>query len=242
MVTKDTILRQLSKTGNSIADKFDEIYKSEIDVLAQEMAISYELLLKMINEKSEELSNNDFQSALLYWTALNSILSAIDLLRRGYTKEPQMIMRNVLEILAVAYGFHENPNRYQNFMANPKKFGATRSITIIKKVHPIIGQWYGMLSDFTHVSSLHILPHKADYGLCVGGIFDPEDQHIMNINLMSIIGTLDVLNSVLELTFLPYISTPRFWKETEPDTYTYHPNKQRVKLVMGSMGRSINSL
>jgi len=242
MVTKSTVLRQLTTTSNQIAQKFDEIHRSDIDVIAQELAISYDILLTAINDQEDKLSDNDFQSALLYWSALNSILSAVDLLRRGYMKEPQMLIRNSLEVFAVAYDFHINPERYDDFIANPKKFESTRSIFEIKKVHVIIGQWYGMLSNsFTHVSHLHIVPHKNTCGLCVGGILEVEDQSMMKIEIMATIGTLDVLSSVLELTFVSRITSPRYWKQVADGAYKYIPNKNRVSQVVREIKQALDS-
>ena len=244
MTSKEIILRQLQSTSNEIALKFDEKYKSDLDVVAQELATSYNILLEIIHKDKDCVPDNDFQGALLYWVALNSVLASLELSRRGYTKEPQMIMRNVLEIFAVAYNFHINPNLYQQFITNPdKKFDSSKSITEAKKVHNIIGQQYGMLSQFfTHVGHIHILPHKVTNGLCVGGMFDPNDQSVVNINLMAITGTLDILNSLLELTFIQHIVNSRFWKKIDDATYEYTPNIERTKQIMESMKQSIDSL
>ena len=243
MTSKEIILRQLQSTSNEIALKFDENYNSGLSIVAQELAVSYNILLEIVNKDKDHIPDNDFQSALLYWTALNSVLASLELLRRGYTKEPQMIMRNVLEIFAVAYNLHTNPSLYQQFITNPdKKFNSAKSITEAKKVHDIIGQQYGMLSQFfTHVGPLHVLPHKATNGLCVGGMFDPDNHAIVNINLMAITGTLDILNSLLELTFIQHINS-RFWKKIDDTTYEYTPNGERTKQIMESMKQSIDSL
>jgi len=247
MTSKEIILRQIQSTSNEIALKFDEKYKSDLGVVTQELATSYNILLKIIHKDKDCVPDNDFQSALLYWTALNSVLASLELLRRGYTKEPQMIMRNVLEIFAVAYNFHTDPSlyqQYQQFITNPdKKFDSAKSITEAKKVHNIIGQQYGMLSKtFTHVGTLHCSPHKITSGLCVGGMFDLDDQSIVNINLMAITGTLDILNSLLELTFIQHITNSRFWKKINSTTYEYILNRKLTEQIMESMKQSIDSL
>lgn len=243
MTSKEIILRQLQSTSNEIALKFDENYNSDLDIMAQELATSYNILLEIVNKDKDHIPDNDFQSALLYWTALNSVLASLELLRRGYTKEPQMIMRNVLEIFAVAYNFHTNPCLYQQFITSDKKFDSAKSITEAKKVHSIIGQQYGMLSQFfTHVGLIHVLPHKVTNGLYVGGMFDPDNHAIVNINPMAITGTLDILNSLLELTFIQHITNSRFWKKIDDPTCEYTPNKERTEQIMKSMKQSIDSL
>jgi hypothetical protein len=155
-----------------------------------------------------------------------------------------MLIRNALETFAVAYDFHENPEHYKTFMSNPKKFDSTRSIAEIKKVHTFIGQLYGQLSSqFTHISGLHILPHKVtNGGLYIGGMLDPNDQSIVDMEIASIIATLDILNSVLELTFLPYIENPRFWKIIDENSCKYVPNNERTAQLMDRIKKSIDSL
>lgn len=245
MTSKEIILRQLQSTSNEIALKFDENYKDALGAVAQELAISYNILLKIVHKGKKHIPDNDFQSALLYWTALNSVLASLELLRRGYTKEPQMIMRNVLEVFAVAYNFHTNPSLYQKFIINSnKKFYSTKEIIReVKKVHNIIGWQYGNLSKFfTHVGPLHVLPHKVTNGLCIGGMFDPDNHAIVNINLMAITGTLDILNSLLELTFVQHIANSRFWNRIDSTTYKYTHDKKRAEQIMKSMKQSIDSL
>ncbi|MFH1769921.1 MAG: hypothetical protein ABH833_04685 [Parcubacteria group bacterium] len=243
LIRKEAILESLQSTSSEIAEKFDKMYSDDLSILAQELSVSYSILHKVINKENPQLPDNDFQSALLYWKALNSIIAAMELLRRGYRNETQELMRNLLEVFAVAYDFHKNPSRYKEFINNPKRFKTKHSIATIKKVHPFIGMTYGMLSEsFTHVSALHVVPHEIDDGLCVGGMFDPKNQAIVKINLLSIIGTLDILNSVLELTFLKHIQTPRFWIAIDTDNYKYTPNNERSQRVMDEMKKAIDSL
>jgi hypothetical protein len=69
-----------------------------------------------------KISDADFQSALLFWTALNAYLVAVELFRRGYNKEPQMLIRNVLEIFSAAYDIHANPEKLDMLRKGRKDF------------------------------------------------------------------------------------------------------------------------
>lgn len=239
MIDRDTILKNLQAGSNDIAGEFDALHIQKITELAEELATSYETLKLLIDKADDDptrLNDTDFQSALFYWSALNTIFSAIDLLRRGYSKEPQMLMRNALETFSAAYDLHVHPEKLTQLLEG-KRFGSTASITEAKKVHKIIGQWYGMLSEeFTHVGRLHLVPHHVINGqLAMGGHFDANDQTIAKINLLIITGTLDVLDSLLELTFITYVPHPRFWIKADGDTYTHQPNKERVQSILDEM-------
>ena len=213
-----------------------------LEIFAEELAASYAILLAVANSE-DKLTDNDFQSSLMYWGALNTILGSIELLRRGYTNEPQVLMRNALEAFAVAWDFHINPERYKEFMTNVEKFKSTLSITAASKVHKIIGEWHGLLSQtFTHIRHAHSLPHKVKDRLYVGGKFESDDQAVTKMCVAMIMGNIDVLNSLLELTFITRIAKLRFWERTSVDTYKYTPNNTRMAKVMNKVRESVESL
>ncbi|MFA5359032.1 MAG: hypothetical protein WC310_04425 [Patescibacteria group bacterium] len=245
MILKDTILNQLHSTSNGIAKEFDAIYSQELSEFAEEMAISYQILHDIINRDDQsKISDADFQSALLFWTALNTYLSALELFRRGYSKEPQMLIRNVLEIFSAAYDIHANPEKLEVLRNNPKKFDSKKSINIVKEINPTIAQMWGNLSSwFSHVSILHTVPHRTA-PLCIGGFFNSGDQDATFCGLLAPLNlTLDVLNSTLEFTFISEVSNPRFWKQLTSDTYAFSNPKtsiERGERIMEKMEKILN--
>jgi len=231
MITKDTLFNQLRSTSNKIAQEFDILYSQEISDIAEELAISYQILFDILNKEDQsKTSDNDFQSALLFWTALNTYLSGVELFRRGYSKEPQMIMRNVLEIFASAYDIHIHPEKFNILQNDPKNFDSKKSIAAVKGIHPVIGNMYGHLSDkFSHVSEVHTVPHYSKNPFCIGGLFDSNERKVTICSLLPILTlTLNVLNSVIEITFINEISDSRFWKTGADGIYQYSPSKKII--------------
>jgi hypothetical protein len=160
----------------------------------------------------------------MYWTALNTVMGAIELFRRGYSKEPQALIRNAVEIFSAAYDIHINPDKLEVLQKTPKKFDSTDSISEAKKAHMIIGQMYGVLSEsYTHVSLMHTVPHKSKSALCIGGLFDPEEQKYSFMIIPIISLATDVLSSLLELTFIKEVSDLRHWEKISEDSYNFKP-------------------
>jgi len=244
MITKETILKQLNFTSDDIVKEFSNLYLQEISEVAEEMAISYKILHDIINrEDQSKISDADFQSAFFFWTALNTYLGAIELFRRGYNKEPQMLIRNVLEVLSAAYDIHINPEKLDILRNRPKDFDSKQSIKIAKKIHPVIAQMWGKLSgSFSHVSVFHTMPHKTA-PLCIGGLFDPKDQKAIICGMLPpLYLTLDILSSILELTFIKEISDSRFWKQISLDSYKYSipkKNRRRGEKLMEKMKKEL---
>ena len=244
---KENILKNLQIGSDAIAKEFDVIHTEDLAKIAEELAAAYQTLQGLLNKGDDDptrLNDADFQSALIYWSALNTIFSGVDLLRRGYLKEPQMLMRNALESFSAAYDIHVNPEKRDQLLQGSKKFDSTDSIAEAKKIFPIIGMWYGMLSDeFTHVGRLHSLPHKVTNNLLsMGGHFDSSDQSLAKINLLAILGTINVLDDLLELTFIRHIPEPRFWERVDATTYNHRPNREVIEKILADMKPLIKSL
>lgn len=239
-ITKETILKQLNSTSNDIAKKIDELYSQELSEIAEEMALSYQILHDIINrEDQSKISDSDFQSALMFWTSLNTYLASVELFRRGYNKEPQMLIRSVLETFSAAYDIHINPKKLEILQKKPKNFDSKQSIKIAKNIDPMIAQMWGLLSSqFSHVGIFHTVPHKTA-ALCVGGLFDPNDQKAIVLGMLPPLNlTLEILGSILELSFVKEIDNPRFWKKVSDDSYQYvipKVNMERGKRMMARM-------
>jgi len=240
MISKDTILDQLRSTSNDIAKEFDTVFDLELTEFAEEMAISYQILHDVTNRVDQSrISDADFQSALLFWTALNTYLGAIELFRRGYSKEPQMLLRNILEIFCAAYDIHKNPEKLVILRNNPKDFDSKKSIGIVKKINPLIAQMWGKFSgSFSHVGIFHTLPHKTA-PFCIGGLYNPEEKKAVLCGLIAPLNlVLDCLNSTLELAFVTEIANSRFWKQGSPSGYIFSRSKkslERGKRIMEKM-------
>ncbi len=110
--TKEDIVEIIHKKSNDIAEHFDSFFLKEGELLAEDIAISFNSLHEIIDREEEnQVSDADYQSALLFWTALNSLIASIELLRRGYLKEPATLSRHILEIIGTAYDIHLHPEK-----------------------------------------------------------------------------------------------------------------------------------
>lgn len=243
-ITKENVLSAIKESSNYISEVFDKRYSVEIEDLSTELAHSYEILYFVMNREDQStVSNQDFQSASLFWTGLNTILAGIDLFRRGYSKEPQMLLRDALEIFASAYEIHKDIDKYNQLIKDPKNYDSTKAIKTVKEIHPILGNYYGMLSDkFAHVSTMHLVPHNSDTPLAIGGIYDPKRQHTIILGIISFLLTVDILNSVLEFSLIKYIDNPKSWKKVDNTTYQFIHDKKRIDGFLEKMKAELNSM
>ncbi len=228
MTNKETIIRQLKTTSNEIAQKFDELYFDKIEEIAEELSISFNNLLLIINyENQKEISDNDFQAALLFWSSANAIIGSLELFRRGYPREPLIILRHSLEIMSTGYCVHEDPEMAKDLLKGlkeSKNIVSTKNISKVKRIQPMIGWMYGMLSQaFSHVSTLHVAPHASKTSLPVGGLYDSEAQKYNPIILSMVLTVTEILNSLIEVAFINKIKNIRFWKRVGDDILKSKP-------------------
>jgi hypothetical protein len=225
MPNRDVVIRQLRETSVQIGERMDNVFGNEIGEVADELSIAYSQLLKIINsEDQSKISDNNFLAAMMFWTACNTILAGLDLFRRGYSKEHLMLLRNSLEILTSAYVVHADNTKYIILRDDPDKFNSTDSITFAKKIIPLIGPMYGLLSNhFSHVSVMHMVPHKSSTPLCIGGLFDPENQNYIPLAISMFLTTVEFINCFIELIFCNQVEEKRFWKPISNIEVRYSP-------------------
>lgn len=245
VITKEKLFSSLQETSDGIQSSYWKEYGSDLEKILEELSYSYDILYHIINrEDQKSISDADFQSALLFWTALNTILSSVKLFISGYSKEPQMLIRNAVEIFSSAYDIHVNPEKYELLQKTPQKFDSTYSISVAKNIHPFIGQMYGMLSDhFSHVSILHSIPHKSDTPLCVGGIYDPKEVKYCLFSLSILVTATDIISSIIEFTFFNKIDNHRRWSTKDYETLHFSPDPSghamdiadRLEILLDSM-------
>lgn len=217
-ITKEDITSHIYQKSNMVATDFYRKFGSVIDDMATDIAVSFTILLDATDRDAEsELSDADYQSAHLFWNALNTILSATELFIRGYSKEPAVLTRNALEVASTACELHIYPDKLVAFREG--KLESTKSIGVVKNVIPAIGPMYGQLSNvYSHVSVMHSLPqgdYKNGKAMWIGGGFSADHEKFHLLAISNLIMTVDVVNDLLEFVFLTEIPDRRFWVDFE---------------------------
>jgi len=233
---KETILKQFKSTSVDISKRYDKLYSNQIQEIAEELSVSFNNLFSVINRKNQkEISDHNFQAALLFWSGANSIMSSIDIFRRGYPREPLIILRHALEIISTGYCAHQDPQISEKLLRS-EKINSSKNISKAKKIQPIIGLMYGLLSNnISHISTLHIIPSGSKTSLPIGGIYDKEDQKNKPLVLSMILTVSEILNSFIEIVFFEKIKNVRFWEYAGNNRLRYKPLnkiKNRQKRIM----------
>ncbi|MBI2448244.1 hypothetical protein HYV44_01650 [Candidatus Microgenomates bacterium] len=216
-ITTETVLGHIKSKSDLVAQDFDSNYDEIFYGLAEEIAESLETLIGLIDSEGENaLSDADFQSAIFLWNGLGSIISAIEIFRRGHILEPQTILRMVVETVASAFDIHSNPDKLIQLKSN--KYDSTKAISIATKAIPLAGQEYGVLSNYiSHISLLHTAPKgnldQTNPTLWIGGGYKKEHEKYHYGVFMAIKTTLSLLNEFMEVIFYEKIKKHKYIKK-----------------------------
>lgn len=232
------ILEHIRKTSNEVGDHFDRVYGDFLQEQGEEIALSYNTLHSLINNEEFVKSESNFQAALLFWRSLNSYISALELFRRGYLNEPQLITRNILEMIASAHDIYLYPGKLKLLREN--KYDSRTSISIAKKVLPSIGKSYGITSNYiVHISLLRSAP-QGDYdrgSLWIGGGFK-EDQRLFHYSvMMGLLETLVSVSEMIEITFKEWLLEFRYEKKSGNGTPKTQLPERIGKLLSGVISK-----
>src|SRR5690606_34047016 len=151
------------------------------------------------------------------------------LIRQGYTLEPQILMRNSVENLAMTLSFHgEDGEKFYKKFTNMSLSGE-KCITAAGKLVKDIGAIYGLLSQIAHPSrkTLGYYYMEERGTLLIGGGVTDNTQHRVKMNLAILNFILAIHWSSCELIFHDYIDDFVFW-EKENEAMIWRP-KQNEK-------------
>lgn len=224
------MLSYIKGCSQEIATRFDELFSGEMESFATEMTSTFSILQKARNyTKQPGASEIDHNSVMILWSKANSLISAFELVRRGYIVEPLILARHALEGAAVVVDILKSPQKLSKFFS--QKYKSTGAISVAKEVIPIFGKIYGGLSDnLVHIGLLSCMPQWGmgpNFGiqsLFLGGGIDENRIEDYVIVLCSLDLCTDVFNTIVEYSLFKFVDSPRFWRKKSETTLSFEPD------------------
>jgi hypothetical protein len=214
--TKDMLWKQLKRDTPKIVESFDELFSSDVDQLSEvfgQVAGSVMMGLRGGNDLQKECN-----TVLL--NTITTYVGALSLLREGHRLQPLMLIRSIVESLAVVIHLVLKPEDLDKFQNEQLK--STKCITSARAVIPFIGQLYGHLSNtVTHIAELHRKFNPLR-------LYEERDEGVSaNFGYLKLTIWLALVTS--EFLNFNLIGTPRYWSE---------PNKGQLKFEITSKEQS----
>jgi hypothetical protein len=216
VVTKDFMLNQLKRDAPRIACSFDGCVGGELDTVSEFVGRTYGILAPKIigtNLTEKDLTST---SARLLHHAGTTFIGAVLLARGGFRRQYMVLIRSVIEAVAVVIHLCADPKALAKFYAGT--MASTKAVTAANKLLPIFGRIYGMLSnEFVHIGeNQSAFERMGDYS---------KDDEDLKLILTSMKVTAWVVYIATELVFVEFVPRPRYWK-----IVAHHEDGTRVEV------------
>jgi hypothetical protein len=214
--TKDMLVNQIQRDGPIICKSFDRIMKQDIETCSE----VFGQVSSMMMEHLPKIDDNGLKatSARLLSSAVNSYIASIEVARHGYPRQFGILARAVIEVLATIISLAIRDGALQEF--HDGKLSSTKCIGWAKPVLPMIGEYWGMLSnEFVHVHKNH-------------SIYDLPTSYAKNDERLEFVTNVLLANTwmlyvVSELVFFDELNSPRYWSSNDKGILYNPSNKER---------------
>jgi len=225
--TNDMLWNQLKRDAPGIAESFDNLFTDDMNALGGIYGEVAGILLHGLKKGSDTQQ----ECPIVLLNALNTYFGAVNLFRSGHRLESLMLMRMLVESIAVTLHLKSNPEAMKSFQAGQLK--STKCISFAKKILPPLGELYGYLSDT--VNHVHELHRK----------FNPLSKYTERDEAVSAnFGYLRLLIWLLyvssEFIFYDLISAPRYWEQFDKG-YKYNPGEDVREWMAGFLNIDASS-
>jgi hypothetical protein len=166
-VTDNLLKNLVSRDIVPVAKSFDALYAPklmEVDALFSETAFLF-FLAQQDDVRIDEKYNKIFLG--LIQSALHTFGSSVVLLRGGFPSQSMVLLRQAVEMCSTIIHIAGDPKAKAIDDFIDGKYSSTNSIGYAKKAVPIIGLFWGFLSNsFVHITHAHseiqpIRPYEA---------------------------------------------------------------------------------
>jgi hypothetical protein len=219
LIGGNLLINQLKRDGPKIEASFDQLCAAELEAISELASQAAGILLTGLSKTTSNADMLRTQCAELTINALNEFAGALQALRSGYVLVPGIVMRNIVETLAVVAHLMTEPKDLARFQAG--KFSSTSALAAAKKIIPVFAQWYGFLTErFSHIGKLH---HSIQPVQPYEKMNEP-----LQLNLSMLRVSLWLIYITAELLFIDCSSNPRYWRRVGNGAYAYAPSDDEL--------------
>jgi hypothetical protein len=185
-VSGKLLINQFTRDGPQIEASFDRLCMADLEAMSELAGQAVGILFAGL---AKTTSNGDMlraQCAELMMNTVNAFSAAVQALRSGYVLAPGIIMRNVVETLAVVAHLMSGPKDLAKFQAG--KFSSTSALAAAKKIVPVFGFWYGFLTErFSQYRQISPVPSaRSTLRKNERSTFATEPHHVAGVALVDV--------------------------------------------------------
>ena len=203
-----------------LATRVDQEFESHLALVNQ---IGVRVATNLVTNQEHVADGPEKTICTLLLNAMSSLMAALELMRRGFPLQVGILVRNALEVMALAAVINSDGQAYEKYKQD--RLDSTSCIGLVKKAWPEVGSvlaktWGDLSGDFAHVGFLY------NHWKMVSPVPTNGDLFALGTVLLSIKGALHTLDLLSEVICYRHVHQPRFWKQLEANKYMYDPTPE----------------
>ncbi|WP_431087671.1 hypothetical protein [Paenibacillus sp. 8b26] len=218
--SNDMLQKRIQRDSYRIGKSFDKLCNDELSQMGELFSKATYLISNgffRANQKEDEMK---VTCSKLLMNASSTIQASVELLRTGYTLQPCMLLRSVIETISTIAYFLMESDAHQVYLDD--KLDVNKTIKYGKQLIPNLGYLQGVLSNhFVHISSLHSDLH--------GITKHTEITQPLKINLNMIKVCIWCLFVTSEVTFYDYFDDHIYWTKISDYEYKFEQSDEEKK-------------
>ena len=200
-----------------LAAKVDQVFKNHLLLIDK---VGVRVTTNLITHQERVADGPEKTICALLLNAMSSLMAALELMRRGFPLQVGILVRNAIEVMALAAVVKSDGQAYEKHKKG--KLDSSSCIGIVRTTWPQVGNviakvWGDLSKDFTHVGLLYQRWQMVSPVPTNGELF------ALGTVLMPIKFTLHTLDLLSEVICYRYVPRPRFWKRLEANKYEFDP-------------------
>lgn len=214
--SKDMLQKRIQRESKKIGRSFDKLCGDELTEMSELFSKANFLISNGFFCAAQKENEVKVTCGKLMLNASKTIQAAVELLRIGYTLQPCMLLRSVIETISTIAYFLMEPDGHNIYIEG--KLDVNKTIKYGKKLIPNLGQLQGLLSNhFVHISSLHSE---------LNGITHNEITQQLRVNLNMIKVCIWCLYVTSEVTYYDYFDEHMYWGKISENEYRFKQNEE----------------
>lgn len=231
--SKNMLSNQIRRDALKIQNSFDVYWNSELVRIDEQYSKACSLIYAVLTTDCYKENIRLVRSAELLTNATNSFTAAALLLRSGFVLQPGILLRTLIESVAIAINLCTDEQALEKYEAG--RLDSGYAVKCARAVFPQIAKLYGYYSNqFSHVGEMHkAFTSVTDYA--------KEDIRVdANISMLKCCAL--TLYMTAELLYPDFVTAPRYWKPSEGGGSCFAPDESEKQWLMTFIGDDENDM
>ena len=217
---RDLFARRITDEHPRQRHAFDSRFGADVMDISRELVLATSLVAIGLENTARSNDTEIFRRlGAIAGNAVNSVVSALELVRQGYGLQAGIVLRSVVEAVAVVLDVVVNEGSIETYRT--RRYEIEGVAGRARRVFRIVGPLYGALSNYhTHVNESHEVEYPID-----------STGPAATAALRMVKAATALVGLSVELLFQRSIAQPRYWKRRTDGSLTFAPDPDELAIL-----------